>query len=131
MLKVFEKRMGRRAKRLTRGKRSREAAAQIHDASSVYFATPTVARHQLYVMLDRIVANENERSLIRARQRGNMRRFVLDVHQIWLTNLDHLEDGNVGRRLRHARIDTRAIADVCLGTQNTTQASMHTSAGPA
>ena len=40
------------------------------------------------------------------------RRFVLDVHQIWLTNLDHLEDGNVGRRLRHARIDTRAIADV-------------------
>jgi hypothetical protein len=69
-----------------------KAAAQIHDASSVYFATPTVARHQLYVMLDRIVANENERSLIRARQRGNMRRFVLDIHQIWLTNLEHVRE---------------------------------------
>ena len=69
-----------------------KAAAQIHDASFVYFATPTVARHQLYVMLDRIVANENERSLIRARQRGNMRRFVLDVHQIWLTNLEHIRE---------------------------------------
>lgn len=46
------------------------------------------------------------------RRRCVARRFVLDVHQIWLTNLDHLEDGNIGRRMRHARIDAHAIADV-------------------
>ena len=29
-----------------------------------------------------------------------------------LTNLDHLEEGNVGTRARHARIDTKAIIAV-------------------
>ena len=58
------------------------ASEATHGHQGAFFATAAVARHLLYVMLDRNVADENETSLVRARTRGAMRRFVLDVHQV-------------------------------------------------
>ena len=58
------------------------ASEQVHAHQGAFFATPAVARHFLYTVVERNVTDENEASLMRARQRGAMRRFVLNVHQV-------------------------------------------------
>ena len=70
-----------------------------------------VVRHPLLVFSDKHIEAENVHCLGRARMRCVARRFVLDVHQIWLTNLDHLEAANVNMS-RHPRIDDYAIIAV-------------------
>jgi len=59
--------------------RRRDLLNLLFNSSAVWFA---VARHFLYTVVERNVTDENEASLMRARQRGAMRRFVLNVHQV-------------------------------------------------
>jgi hypothetical protein len=63
------------------------ASEQVHAHQGAFFATPAVARHFLYNVVERNVADENEASLTRARLRGAMRRFVLNVHQVPVLSL--------------------------------------------
>lgn len=51
-----------------------------------------VERHPLYVLYNRLLEDENVKSFKRTRARLRMKRFVLDVQEIWLTNLQHLRE---------------------------------------
>lgn len=75
-----------------------------HARQRAFEASDLVARHPLW---ERILAtgdHELHDCLGRARVRCSKRRFVLDVHQIWLTNLDHLCGAS-----RHKRCDSAAV----------------------
>lgn len=52
-------------------------------------AVPEVDRHPLYVAYYAQLERENARGLLRASARNKMKRFITDVHTIWLTNLAH------------------------------------------
>jgi hypothetical protein len=51
-----------------------------------------VERHPLYSLFFKLVQEENIRALSRTRSRLKMKRFVLDVQEVWLTNLQHLRE---------------------------------------
>ena len=50
---------------------------------------PEVDRHPLYVAYHAQLERENTRCLLRASARNKMKRFITDVHTVWLTNLAH------------------------------------------
>lgn len=50
---------------------------------------PEVDRHPLYVTYYAQLDRENTRCLLRASARNKMKRFITDVHTVWLTNLSH------------------------------------------
>ena len=50
---------------------------------------PEVDRHPLYVAYYAQLERENTRCLLRASARNKMKRFITDVHTVWLTNLAH------------------------------------------
>lgn len=52
-------------------------------------AVPEVDRHPLYVAYYTQLERENTRCLLRASARNKMKRFITDVHTVWLTNLAH------------------------------------------
>ena len=51
-----------------------------------------VERHPLYVLYNKYLELENTQSFRRTRTRLRMKRFVLDVQEIWLSNLQHLRE---------------------------------------
>ena len=71
-----------------------------------------LTRHPLLALCDQHTETANLLCIGRGRARCVARRFVLEVHQIWLTNLDHLEASNRGAIPRHRRIDIDAILGV-------------------
>mmetsp|Transcript_25772 Transcript_25772/g.80295 ORF Transcript_25772/g.80295 Transcript_25772/m.80295 type:complete len:1072 (+) Transcript_25772:128-3343(+) len=75
----------------------------------VVVSAVNVPRHPLLISCHQRIATVNSFCLGRGRARCVARRFMLDVHQIWLSNLDHLEAANRGAALRHSRIDVSAI----------------------
>lgn len=52
-------------------------------------AVPEVDRHPLYVAYYSQLERENSQCLLRASARNKMKRFITDVHTVWLTNLAH------------------------------------------
>lgn len=50
---------------------------------------PEIDRHPLYVAYYAQLERENTRCLLRASARNKMKRFITDVHTVWLTNLAH------------------------------------------
>lgn len=52
-------------------------------------SVPEVDRHPLYVAYCSQLERENKRCLLRASARNKMKRFTIDVHTVWLTNLAH------------------------------------------
>lgn len=52
-------------------------------------AVPEVDRHPLYIAYYTQLERENTRCLLRASARNKMKRFITDVHTVWLTNLSH------------------------------------------
>lgn len=52
-------------------------------------AVPEVDRHPLYVAYYAQLERQNTRCLLRASARNKMKRFITDVHTVWLTNLAH------------------------------------------
>eukprot|EP00615_Pteridomonas_danica_P011787 CAMPEP_0114341010 /NCGR_PEP_ID=MMETSP0101-20121206/8753_1 /TAXON_ID=38822 ORGANISM="Pteridomonas danica, Strain PT" /NCGR_SAMPLE_ID=MMETSP0101 /ASSEMBLY_ACC=CAM_ASM_000211 /LENGTH=1449 /DNA_ID=CAMNT_0001474453 /DNA_START=89 /DNA_END=4434 /DNA_ORIENTATION=+ len=79
-----------------------KASESVHATHGSYFTTATVARHELFVALEKSLCDENEQSLMRARLRGTKRRFALDLHQIWLTNLEHIREHRLGGLPEHS-----------------------------
>lgn len=79
-----------------------KASESVHASQGSYFTTATVARHELFVALDKSLCDENEQSLMRARLRGTKRRFAMDLHQIWLTNLEHIREHRLGGLPQHS-----------------------------
>jgi len=71
-----------------------------------------VMRHPLLALCDQHTETANILCIGQGRAGCVARRFVLEVHQIWLTNLDHLEAANRGAIPRHRRIDIDAILGV-------------------
>lgn len=95
-----------------------QAAEMVKDERVV--AVAEVERHPMHTKLDVYAMDENRRTSARARARGRMKRFVLDVHQVWLTNLEHLAEHRLaaadthpsrGRGLAHRR-DVNGICNV-------------------
>ncbi|CAM9968038.1 unnamed protein product, partial [Discosporangium mesarthrocarpum] len=50
---------------------------------------PEVHRHPVPAWYGSQLDRENARCLLRASARNKMKRFILDVHILWLTNLVH------------------------------------------
>mmetsp|Transcript_7720 Transcript_7720/g.24290 ORF Transcript_7720/g.24290 Transcript_7720/m.24290 type:complete len:1199 (+) Transcript_7720:59-3655(+) len=82
------------------------------EKDDVIISAVEIGRHPLLVSSHRQIQASNVLCLGRGRMRCVARRFVLDVHQIWLTNLDHLEAANRGTTSRHLRVDLDAILAV-------------------
>ncbi|CAN0403789.1 unnamed protein product, partial [Ectocarpus sp. 8 AP-2014] len=72
-----------------RAEREREEAYQAFRLEEQVVAVPEVDRHPLYVAYYNQLERENTRCLLRASARNKMKRFITDVHTVWLTNLAH------------------------------------------
>lgn len=59
-----------------------------------------VERHPLYVQYYLHIKGENSSSCLRTKARLRMKRFVFDVHEVWLTNLQHLREHQPARLLK-------------------------------
>lgn len=59
----------------------------------------SVERHPLYVLYDELILKENLRAYTRLKSRLSMKRFVMDVHELWLTNLQHIREHQPARIL--------------------------------
>lgn len=59
-----------------------------------------VERHPLYVQYYGHIKGENSQSCLRTKARLRMKRFVFDVHEVWLTNLQHLREHQPARLLK-------------------------------
>jgi hypothetical protein len=60
----------------------------------------SVERHPLYVQYYTHIKGENTNSSVRTKARLRMKRFVFDVHEVWLTNLQHLREHQPARLLK-------------------------------
>jgi hypothetical protein len=89
-----------------------QAATQAAEAAREerVVAVAAVERHPMHQKLSEYAEAENARCALRARARGKMKRFVLDVHQVWLTNLEHLFEHRLAARDAPPRRD-RGIAN--------------------
>lgn len=56
-----------------------------------------IERHPICSLFDKLVNNENSTLLTRTKARLLMKRFVLDVHEVWLSNLQHLREHQPSR----------------------------------
>ena len=88
-----------------RGESEREAAWKLWLSACQYaektlndsdFVIPTVKieRHPFYISYYKHLNDENNLSTSRTKARLLMKRFVFDVQEIWLTNLEHLREYN-------------------------------------
>ena len=51
-----------------------------------------VCRHPMFTFFFNLLEFEDRDSLIRTKNRLKMKKFVLDVQELWLTNLQHLRE---------------------------------------
>lgn len=100
------------------------ASQQALEASP--YTAPNISRHPLLSRCGAKIESERAECLGKARVRAVSRRFVLDVHQIWLTNLDHF----AGTKKRHSKCDHKAIERACSQIQSVS-ASHHLWRRPA
>jgi len=88
-----------------RGESEREAAYNLWVSAAFYaqktlsmedFVIPTVRieRHPFYVSYYSHLEGENNLSTSRTKSRLLQKRFVFDVQEVWLTNLEHLREHN-------------------------------------
>ena len=88
-----------------RGESEREAAYNLWVSAAFYaqktlsmddFVIPTVRieRHPFYVSYYSHLEGENNMSTSRTKSRLLQKRFVFDVQEVWLTNLEHLREHN-------------------------------------
>lgn len=62
------------------------------DDGGLILSVSKIERHPLYVLYNRVLEEENIKSFRRTRTRLRMKRFVLDVQELWLSNLQHLRE---------------------------------------
>lgn len=68
------------------------AAEKLRLTEGVIVPYALVERHPLYIAYFDLVRSEFRKAIDRARQRNRMKRFVSDVHTLWLTNLAALRE---------------------------------------
>lgn len=71
-------------------------AKQLLDDFNEVLPVIKIERHPMYAMYFRRVREENNESNTRTKSRLLMKRFVLDVQELWLTNLQHLHEHQPG-----------------------------------
>jgi len=88
----------------------------------------TVERHPLYVVYDELILRENLLAYTRLKSRLSMKRFVMDVHELWLTNLQHIREHQPARILNddiqaytHANKIRNGEVEVTLGIGSSNQ----------
>jgi hypothetical protein len=101
-----------------RGEEQREQAWQAFQDSNAYVTQAVddeklvlpvlkMERHPMYVLyFDRLEA-ENMNSKLRTKNRLRMKRFVMDVQEVWLSNLQHLKEHQPVERFFASRPNTR------------------------
>ena len=72
--------------------RALEEAKVLEREDGVIMAVAEQEPHPIYQLYKDILDQEVTQASNRARARNRMRRFVLDVHTVWVTNLSHLEE---------------------------------------
>jgi len=72
-----------------------ESAATMEREDGVIVSVPRVENHPIWEMYNKLVDLEVTRASNRARARNGMRRFVLDVHTVWITNLNALREHGI------------------------------------
>lgn len=72
--------------------RAVEEAKVLEREDGVIMAVASVERHPITQLYEELMALEISRASTRARARNQMRRFVLDVHTVWITNLSGLDE---------------------------------------
>ena len=87
-----------------RGEREREEVWQLWKSANQIavksldqnFILPVVKidRHPFYIQYYKHLSIENSECLVRTKSRLLMKRFVFDVQEVWLTNLEHLREHN-------------------------------------
>lgn len=71
-----------------------EEAKVLEREDGIVVSVPSVENHPIYELFRKLIDLETTRASNRARARNGMRRFVLDVHTVWITNLAHLRKLN-------------------------------------
>ena len=90
-----------------RGEEAREAAFEnwmavnnysqkVFDTDEQIIPTVNLERHPLFLYFDNFIETENLKVLMRTKNRLLMKRFVFDVHEVWLSNLQHLREHQPG-----------------------------------
>jgi hypothetical protein len=87
-----------------RGEREREEVWQLWKSANQHavksldqnFILPVVKidRHPFFIQYYKHLSIENSECLVRTKSRLLMKRFVFDVKEVWLTNLEHLREHN-------------------------------------
>eukprot|EP00605_Chrysophyceae_sp_TOSAG23-4_P002432 GSChrysophyteH1.ASY1.ANO1.2691.1 assembled CDS len=67
------------------------------DSQDIVIPIAKLERHPLFVQFYDHIKAENNGSCLRTRSRLLMKRFVFDVHEVWLTNLQHLREHQPAR----------------------------------
>lgn len=86
-----------------RGEKEREAiwnasqnaaflASKTFDFDEIVLPTAKIERHPVFDLYDRMVNDYNYNTQRRTKSRLQMKRFVIDVQEVWLTNLQHLRE---------------------------------------
>ncbi|CAM9748714.1 unnamed protein product, partial [Choristocarpus tenellus] len=68
---------------------AKEASEAVEKGFGEVVPFAEVDQHPLYAAYEDHLERENTQCLLRASARNKMKRFVLDVHTVWLTNLSH------------------------------------------
>jgi len=98
-----------------RGENEREAAWTAWQSANAFSETALAGglvlsmgkmeRHPLFVQFYSHIRAENSQSLSRTTLRLLMKKFVFDVHEVWLTNLQHLREHNPAKLMVQASHD--------------------------
>lgn len=74
-------------------------SAVAYDENDTVLPVASVQRHPLYVIYEELIQKENTEAYNRLKSRLAMKRFVMDVHELWLTNLQHIREHQPARIL--------------------------------
>jgi len=73
-------------------KAAEAAAEKLRVTEGIIMPYPIIARHPIYTMYFELVKADFRRAIERARGHNRMKRFVSDVHTVWMTNLAALRE---------------------------------------
>lgn len=73
-------------------KAAEAASEKLRLTEGVIMPYPIVERHPLYTAYFNLVRADFRRAIDRARARNRLKRFVSDVHTVWMTNLAALRE---------------------------------------
>jgi len=75
-------------------------AQQAIEEQEIVIPIAKITRHPLFTQFYEHIKGEQNGARLRTRARLLMKRFVFDVHEVWLTNLQHLREHQPARLMR-------------------------------